>query len=57
MKNFGKLYAIMSDEEKCYFLSNKRNPDISNGESEMPLKSIEFNFPIYRDGKEVRKAL
>ena len=23
----------------------------------MPLKSIEFNFPIYRDGKEVRKVL
>lgn len=23
----------------------------------MPLKSIEFNFPIYRDGKEVRKIL
>ena len=22
----------------------------------MPLKSIEFNFPIYRDGKEVRKC-
>ena len=28
-----------------------------NGESEMPLKSIEFNFPIYIDGKEVRKVL
>lgn len=28
-----------------------------NGESEMPLKSIEFNFPIYRDGKGVRKVL
>ena len=28
-----------------------------NGESKMPLKSIEFNFPIYIDGKEVRKVL
>ena len=28
-----------------------------NGESEMPLKSIEFNFPIYIDGREVRKVL
>ncbi len=28
-----------------------------NGESEMPLKSIEFNFPIYRDGQEVRRLL
>ena len=26
-------------------------------ESEMPLKSIEFNFPIYRDGQEVRRLL
>lgn len=23
----------------------------------MPLKSIEFNFPIYRDGQEVRRIL
>lgn len=23
----------------------------------MPLKSIEFNFPIYIDGREVRKVL
>ena len=23
----------------------------------MPLKSIEFNFPIYRDGQEVRRLL
>ena len=23
----------------------------------MPLKSIEFNFPIYRDGREIRKLL
>lgn len=29
MKNFGKLYAIMSDEEKRYFLSYKRNSNIS----------------------------
>ena len=28
-----------------------------NGESEQLLKSIEFNFPIYRDGQEVRRLL
>ena len=28
-----------------------------NEESEQPLKSIEFNFPIYRDGQEVRRLL
>ena len=59
MKNFGKLYAIMSDEEKKSVISYliKEIQIYPNGESEMPLKSIEFNFPIYRDGKEVRKVL
>ncbi len=28
-----------------------------NGESKMPLHSIEFNFPIYIDGKEVRTCI
>ena len=59
MKNFGKLYAIMSDEEKKSVISYliKEIQIYPNGESEMPLKSIEFNFPIYRDSKEVRKVL
>ena len=26
------------------------------GESECPLKSIKFNFPVYKDGKEVREV-
>ena len=25
------------------------------GESEMPLKSMKFNFPVHKDGKEVRE--
>ena len=59
MKNFAKLYAIMSDEEKKSVISYliKEIQIYPNGEAEMPLKSIEFNFPIYRDGKEVRKVL
>lgn len=59
MQNFGKLYAIMSDEEKKSFITYliKEIQIYPNGESEMPLKSIEFNFPIYIDGKEVRKVL
>ena len=28
-----------------------------NGTSDRILKSIEFNFPIYRDGREIRKLL
>ena len=49
MLNFGKLYDIISDEEKKSIITYLIK--------EMPLKSIEFNFPIYRDGKEVRKIL
>ena len=59
MQNFGKLYAIMSDEEKKNLITYliKEIQIYPNGESKMPLKSIEFNFPIYIDGKEVRKVL
>lgn len=59
MQNFGKLYAIMSDEEKKSLITYliKEIQIYPNGESEMPLKSIEFNFPIYIDGKEVRRVL
>ena len=59
MLNFGKLYDIISDEEKKSLITYliKEIPIYPNGESEMPLKSIEFNFPIYRDGQEVRRLL
>lgn len=59
MLNFGKLYDIISDEEKKSIITYliKETQIYPHGESEMPLKSIEFNFPIYRDGKEVRKIL
>ena len=59
MQNFGKLYAIMSDEEKKSLIGYliKEIQIYPSGESKMPLKSIEFNFPIYIDGKEVRKVL
>ena len=59
MLNFGKLYDIISDEEKKSLITYliKEVQIYPNGESEMPLKSIEFNFPIYRDGQEVRRLL
>ena len=59
MLNFGKLYDIISDEEKKSLITYliKEIQIYPNGESEQPLKSIEFNFPIYRDGKEVRRLL
>ena len=59
MLNFGKLYDIISDEEKESLITYliKEIQIYPNGESEQPLKSIEFNFPIYRDGQEVRRLL
>lgn len=59
MLNFGKLYDIISDEEKKSLITYliKEIQIYPNGESEMPLKLIEFNFPIYRDGQEVRRLL
>lgn len=59
MQNFGKLYAIISDEEKKSLISYliKEVQIYPKDESEQPLKSIEFNFPIYLDGKEVRELL
>ena len=59
MLNFGKLYDIISDEEKKSLITYliKEIQIYPNGESEQPLKSIEFNFAIYRDGQEVRRLL
>ena len=59
MLNFGKLYDIISDEEKKSLITYliKEIQIYPNGESENPLKSIEFNFPIYKDGQEVRRLL
>ena len=59
MLNFGKLYDIISDEEKKSLITYliKEIQIYPNGESEQPLKSIEFNFPTYRDGQEVRRLL
>ena len=53
------IYDIISDEEKKSLITYliKEIQIYPNGESEQPLKSIEFNFPIYRDGQEVRRLL
>lgn len=59
MKNFGSLYDIISDDEKKSLISFliKEIQIYPKEESEQILKSIEFNFPIYRNGEEVRKLL
>ena len=59
MQNFGKLYAIMSDEEKKSLIVCliKEIQIYLDGGPKMPLKLAEFNFWIYIDGREVRKVL
>ena len=55
--NFVKLYDRISNEEKKSIITYliKEIQIYPNGESEMPLRSIEFNFPIYRNGREIRR--
>lgn len=57
--NFSELFDIMDEDEQknllCYLVKEiQLNP---HWEKKSPLKSIEFNFPIYRDGEEVREIL
>lgn len=59
MQNFDKLYDIISDEERKSLITYliKEIQIYPKEESKSPLKSIEFNFPIYRDGNEIRQLL
>lgn len=59
MQNFGELYAIVNDEERKAIISYliKEIQIYPHDEADQPLKSIEFNFPIYRDGQEIKELL
>jgi len=59
MKEFNKLYDIMNDEEKKSSLSYliKEIQIYPKNDSRGILKSIEFNFPIYRDGQKIKNLL
>ena len=59
MQNFGELYAIISDEERKAIISYliKEIQIYPRDEADQPLKSIEFNFPVYRDGQEIKELL
>ena len=48
---------IMNDEERKELLLEliKEVHIYPEGESEYPLKSIKFNFPVLQDGKEVEE--
>ena len=57
--NFSELFDIIDEDEQKNLLTYlikeiQLNP---HWENKLPLKWIEFNFPIYRNGEGVRKFL
>lgn len=57
--NFSELFDIIHEDEQKNLLTYlikeiQLNP---HWEKKSPLRSIEFNFPIYRNGEEVKKIL
>lgn len=57
LQRFGELYDIINDEEKKELISKliKEIQIYPEGESDCPLKSIKFNFPVYQNGQEIRE--
>lgn len=57
--NFEKVYDKISDEERKALVSSliKEIQIYTRDEAEVPLKSISFNFPVYKDGQEVQEFL
>lgn len=57
LQHFDELYDIISDKEKKELISTLVNEIqiYPEGERELPLKSMKFNFPVYQNGKEVRE--
>lgn len=54
LANFDKVYDKISDEEKKALISSliKEIEIFPCDEAELPLKSILFNFPVYKDGED-----
>ena len=59
MINFERVYDRINDEERKALVSSliKEIQIYPRGETEVPLKSISFNFPVYKDGQEVQELL
>ena len=59
LANFEKVYDKISDEEKKSLISSliKEIEIFPCDEAELPLKSILFNFPVYKDGGDVYEFL
>ncbi len=54
MINFERVYDKINDEERKSLVSSliKEIQIYPRGETEVPLKAISFNFPVYKDGGE-----
>ena len=59
LANFDRIYDKTSDEEKKSLISSliKEIEIFPCDEAELPLKSILFNFPVYKDGADVCEFL
>lgn len=57
LQRFGELYDIITDEERKQLIAQLIDEIqiYPEGESDCPLKSVKFKFPIYKDGKEVQE--
>lgn len=59
MVNFDCVYNIINDEEKRNVVTAliKEIEIYRNDESEYPLKRIDLNFPVFKDGGEITELL
>lgn len=59
MINFEKMYDRINDEERKALVSSliKEIQIYPCDETEVPLKSIFFNFPVFKEGEEVQELL
>lgn len=61
LTTFGEIYDIIDDKEQkqliSYLVKEVQIHSNETDETLLPLKSIEFNFPIYKDNQEIRKIM
>ena len=57
LMHFSELYDIMNDEERKELFAEliQEIQIYPEGESDCPLKSIKFNFPVFQNGEEVEE--
>ncbi len=59
MINFEKMHDRISDDERKVLVSSliKEIQIYTREEAEVTLKSISFNLPVFKDGREVQELL